>query len=92
MDKELKKEFEDLATEILNMLKLEIGKDINEYAIPNILLLMEAKTQQKIKEAKIEENKYWLHNLKQTGFDWVEIRKSVLENRIKELKIKRSLK
>lgn len=44
---------EELAKEILKMLQLEIGKDINEFAIPNIAILIEARVNSKLLELRV---------------------------------------
>jgi len=46
--------YEDIAKEILEILKLEIGKDINEYATHNIAMLIDTRVNSKLQELKIK--------------------------------------
>ena len=46
--------YEDIAKEILEILKLEIGKDINEYVTHNIAMLIYTRVNSKLQELKIK--------------------------------------
>lgn len=45
--------YEDLAKEILEMLKLKVGEDVNEYAIPHIAMLIDGRVTSRLLELRV---------------------------------------
>ena len=84
--KEFSEDYEDYTGNKLNQ-KYYVCNQDEPYAqdVIDIILTDGESIKLKLKDARVDENERWLNNLKQTGFNWVEISKTVIENRIKEL-------